>query len=181
MGAAASPNRFVLIGEVVKGIGLKGEVKLYPMLDFRQALLGCSYLQWRDGSVADIVSFRPAGQCLALKIRGVDNRDLADQMVGRELGFMSHHYLAADFPRPDGGLPFRWLDREVVTDAGEVLGIVSEVRLAGAGYVLVLPDPVDTAREIMIPALSPILQAEDDLCGSLVVDLPEGLLDVQRG
>jgi len=179
--AETEPNRFVVIGEIVKGIGLKGELKLYPLLDFRVELLDSDYLIWADGEPAGLVRHRPSGQCVAVKVRGVDNRNQADSSVGRKLGFMSANYLAVDFPRTAGGLPFRWLGREVVTDGGENLGTVTEVRLAGAGYVIVLPDPLDAAREIMIPALPPILRAENALSGALVVDLPEGLLDVQRG
>jgi hypothetical protein len=32
----------------------------------------------------------------------------------------------------------------------------------------------------MIPAVAPILHPENDLAGALIVDLPEGLFDVQR-
>ena len=30
---------FVAIGEIVKAVGLKGEIKLYPLLDFHPQLL----------------------------------------------------------------------------------------------------------------------------------------------
>jgi len=174
-------NRFVIIGEIVKAIGLKGEVKLYPLLNYHQALLASGYLQWRDGTTAEIVRHRQAGSCEALKLRDIDDRNAAESMVGRELGFMSHSYLAADFPRPAGGLPFRWLGRKVQTTAGQVVGVVEEVRVAGAGHMLVLADPEHTDRKVMIPAVAPILQPEDGLSGVLTVDLPEGLFDVQRG
>lgn len=65
----------------------------------------------------------------------------------------------------------------MVTGDGQVVGLVDEVRRAGAQYLLVIPDG---AREILIPALPPILRPEDELTGQLVIDPPEGLLDVQR-
>ncbi len=175
------PNQFVIIGEIVKAIGLKGEVKLYPLLNFHTALLLSDYLVWGDGVPVALIKQRPAGSCIALKLRDVDDRDAAEVMVGRELGFMSHSYLAADFPKPDGGLPFRWLGREVQTTTGQKIGTVTEVRVAGAGHMLVVPDPEQAAREIMIPAVAPILAPEDELSGVLVIDPPEGLFDVQRG
>ena len=179
--AETTPNRFVIIGEVVKGIGLKGEVKLYPLLDYYSELLLSGYAQWSDGKKAEITRFRQAGSCQALKVRGVDDRNAADAMVGQELGFMSHDYLAADFPKPDEGLPFRWLGREVQTTAGQTIGIVDEVRVAGAGLMLVLKDLEQAGQEILIPALAPILQPDAGLSGTLIVDPPEGLFDVQRG
>ncbi len=179
--AETTPNRFVIIGEVVKAIGLKGEVKLYPLLDYYGELLNSNYVEWKDGKAAEITRHRQAGSCRALTVRGVNDRNAAEAMVGQALGFMSHSYLAADFPKPDGGLPFRWLGREVQTTAGQTIGIVDEVRVAGAGLMLVLPNTEQLGKEILIPAVVPILQPDDGLTGTLIIDPPEGLFDVQLG
>lgn len=179
--AETTENRFVIVGEVVKAIGLKGELKFYPLLDYHEELLQSGFLQWQDGKTPEITRHRQAGSCRALKVRGVDDRNQADAMVGQVLGFMSHSYLTPDFPKPDGGLPFRWLGREVQTTAGQTIGIVDEVRVAGAGLMLVLPSTEEAGKEILIPALAPFLQLDDGLSGTLIVDPPEGLFDVQRG
>jgi len=174
-------DRFITIGELVKAIGLKGEVKLFPLLDFHEALLGSPYVVWSDGAPVEIERYRPAGNCEAVKIRAVDDRNAAEALVGREMGFMSGSYLEPDFPRPDGGLPFRYLGREVVTQAGQKVGTVDEVRFAAGSYLLVIPDPHAGGREILIPAVEPILRADGGVEGELVIDPPEGLLDVQSG
>ncbi len=179
--ADRTENRFVIIGEIVKAIGLKGEVKLYPLLNYHRELLLSGSLQWQDGAAFEIARHRQAGSCEALKLNGVDDRNAAEAMVGKVLGFMSHDYLAEDFPKPDGGLPFRWLGREVRTTDDQLVGIVDEVRVAGAGHMLVLEDPEEAGRELLIPAVAPILQPDDGLSGVLIVELPEGLFDVQRG
>ena len=171
-------DRFVCIGEVVKAIGLKGEVKLYPMLDYFEPLLDTGFLAWRDGTPVKVNLHRQAGSCVALKCPGVNDRNAAEAIVGRELGFMSTSYLDADFPRPAAGLPFRYLDRQVQTKTGEPVGKVEEVRLGGALYLLVIP--VESG-EILIPSVEPILEFDDQLEGPLVIDPPEGLLDVQSG
>jgi len=99
-------------------------------------------------------------------------------MVGRELGFLRSSYSDDDFPIPRGGLAFRYLGREVKTTDGKSVGIVDEVRLAGGVHLLVIPDG---ESEILIPAVSPILEMNDSLEGDLIIDPPEGLLDVQAG
>jgi 16S rRNA processing protein RimM len=170
---------FVAIGEVVKALGLRGEVKLYPLLDFWPDLLDSRFLVWKDGTPAEIASHRPAGACEALTLAGAVDRSAAEALVGRELGFRREAYAEADFPKPPRGLPFRWLGRPVVTAAGEAVGTVTEVRFTGAGHTLVIADPVGRAPEILVPAVPPILAPEDDLEGDLVIDPPEGLLDVQ--
>ena len=174
-------NRFVVIGELVKAVGLRGEVKLYPLLDYFEPLLDSSYVVWGDGTDVKVQRHRQAGSCEAVKLEGVDNRSTAENMVGRELGFMSASYLEDDFPRPPGGLPFRYLDRKVVTVTGDTVGMVDEVRFTGGGFLLVIPDARTAGREILIPAVAPILRPDEGLEGDLVIDPPEGLLDVQAG
>ena len=169
---------FVAIGEVVKAIGLKGEVKLYPLLDFWEPLLGSDFLVWQDGSPVRIRNHRLAGQIPALRLNGCDSRNQAEDLVGRQLGFLRASYLDPGFPRPAGGLPFRFLGRDVVTTTGQHVGQVDEVRLAGGSFLLVIPAG---KAEILIPAVEPILRPDDGLEGPLVIDPPEGLLDVHRG
>ncbi|MCK9994929.1 MAG: 16S rRNA processing protein RimM [Candidatus Krumholzibacteria bacterium] len=174
-------NRFIVIGELVKAVGLKGEVKLYPLLDFHEPLLDSPYLVWEDGGPVEIQWHRQAGSCEAVKVRSVDGRNAAEALVGRNLGFMSESYQEPDFPRPAGGLPFRYLGRQVTTVAGHEVGTVDEVRFTGSNYLLVIPDARAVGREILIPAVEPILRSDEGLDDVLVIDPPEGLLDVQSG
>lgn len=172
-------DRFVAVAEVVKAVGLKGEVKLYPLLDFHPALLTGGCLGWEDGGEVRILGHRQAKGGVVVRTDGCGDRDAAEALVGRTLGFRREDYLREDFPRPAAGLPFRYLGRPVVTVAGEIVGTVDEVRRAGGNFLLVVPGP---GGEILIPAVPPILQPDEGgLEGELVVDPPEGLLDVNRG
>ncbi len=170
---------FVCTGELVKAVGLKGEVKLYPLLDHFDELLDSPYVVWSDGSAVPVKRYRQAGSCLAVKFEGVNSRNDAEAMVGRKLGFIKPQYLEADFPKPRQGLAFRFVGREVRTKDGLQIGTVSEVRVGGGQYLLVIPDPEDSKLEILIPAVEPILQKDDSIEGDLIIDPPEGLLDVQ--
>ena len=165
---------WVVIAEVVKAVGLKGEVKLYHLIDFWEPLLESSYLRWADGTSAAITRHRSVRGGTVIKLTTVGDRSSAEAMVGRELGFARESYLRADFPRPTGGLPFRYLDREVRTIGGDFVGTVAEVLRYGAQVILVVPRG---GREVLIPAVAPILRPDDGLVGVLVVDPPEGLID----
>ena len=169
---------FVAIGEIVKAVGLRGEVKLYPLLDFHQPLLDSGFLVWGDGTPVRLRSHRPSGGCVVIRVDGSDDRDGAERLVGQELGFVPARYLEPDFPRPAAGLAFRYLERPVVTTDGHRVGRVAEVRRLGGQLLLVV---ASGDGEILIPAVEPILRADDGLEGDLVIDPPEGLLDVQRG
>ena len=170
----ADNTGFVPVADVVKAVGLRGEVKLYPLLDFHAPLLDSPYLRWQDGGLAVLEHARPAGTMVAVKPAGCDDRNQAEAMVGRQLGFQARDYLAPDFPRPPGGLPFRYLDRPVQQRDGTRLGEVHEVRRYTGQVLLVIEHD---GREVMIPAVPPILEPDAGLDGPLIVELPEGLLD----
>ena len=116
-----------------------------------------------------------------VKVSGIVGRNAAEALVGRNLGFMSESYLEPDFPRPAGGLPFRYLGRQVTTVDGHEVGTVDEVRFTGSNYLLVIPDARAVGREILITADEPSLRSNEGLEGALLIDPPEGLLDVQSG
>ncbi len=167
---------FISIGEVVKAVGLRGEIKLYPLLDFHEPLLASGYVVWQDGSPVEISRHRLTGGTAVLKLANVHGRNEAEALVGRYLGFARESYLAEDFPRPVEGLAFRYLERPIETVDGESVGTVTEVRRAAGSLLLVFQRD---GRDVMIPAVEPILRADDGLTGPLVVDPPEGLFDVQ--
>lgn len=166
---------FVVIAEAVKAVGLKGELKLYPLLDFHQPLLDSGYLMWEDGTALELRGHRPAGTCVAVAVVGSRDRNSAEALVGRQVGFRREDYLREDFPRPAGGLAFRYLGRTVVTVDGESVGTVDEVRRAAGTLLLVVRGG---GHDVLIPAVAEILRPDDGLEGDLVVDPPEGLLDV---
>ena len=174
MSGAAGSNGFVPVAEVVKAVGLKGEVKLYPLLDFHEPLLTSAYLRWDDGTEATLERVRPAGTAVAVKPRSCETREQAEALVGRQLGFQRDDYREPTFPRPAQGLPFRFLDRPVQLADGESLGSVHEVRRYVSQVLLVIEHQ---GREVMIPVVPPIVDADDALEGPIVVDPPEGLFD----
>jgi len=170
-----SADEFVPIADVVKAVGLKGEVKLFPLMDWYEPLLDTPYLVWDDGAPVEILKRRPSGNCLVVGTAGVADRDAAEGTIGRSVGFLRSRYTEPGFPRPPGGLPFRYLGREVRTVAGETVGTVDEVRRHGPQFTLVV---AGDDGEMMIPAVAPILSPDEGTAGPLVIDPPEGLLDV---
>lgn len=166
---------FIPVAEVVKAVGLKGDIKLYPLINWFEPLLDTDYLQWDNGQPLPMVSWRHNSNCYVVRIEGIDDRNGADAAVGRKIGFLRNRYPEPGFPKPSTGLPFRYLERELVDTHGTVIGIVDEVRLYGAQFTLVV---MIDGRQVLIPAIAPILRPDEVLDGPLVIDPPEGLLDV---
>ncbi|MFH1842831.1 MAG: hypothetical protein ABIF77_06450 [bacterium] len=166
---------FVIVAEVVKAVGLRGEVKLFPFIDWHPPLLDSEFLRWDDGNLLVCRKARAQGQAVVIGLEGCRDRNQAENLVGRQIGFLRTDYLDPTFPRPPAGLPFRYLHREVCSKSGARVGAVSEVRRYGNQYMLVL---LVAGREVLIPAVEPILRENDGLEGPLIIDPPEGLLDV---
>ncbi len=168
-------DRFVPVAEAVKAVGLKGEVKLYPLLDWYDPLLEAGYLVWDDDTPVTATGFRYKGACPVVQIAGAGDRNAAEKLIGRQLGFIRDRYPDPDFPKPEGGLPFRYLDREVQLTDGEYVGSVVEVMLCGSQLLLVVRGQ---DREVLIPVVDAILRPDPGMEGALVIDPPKGLLDV---
>ncbi len=165
---------FVPIAEIVKAVGLRGEIKLYHLIDFHGPLLDTDFLVWEDGEPLRVTGWRSVKGATVISVDSIADRNAAEAAVGRLLGFRRESYRDEAFPRPGGGLAFRLVGREVRLGDGSLIGRVDEVRRYGAQLTLVI---LRDGREVLIPAVAPILRQDDALEGPLTIDPPEGLLD----
>ena len=113
---------------------------------------------------------------MVAKFAGCDDRDAAEAMVGRELGFDREDYLAPDFPRPPEGLAVP-LPRPAGGDHGGRDGGRRWTR-CDATRPRCSWSCSASGREVLIPAVAPILRPDAGLDGPLVIDPPAGLLEV---
>ena len=173
--AIQAPDQFVPVAEVVKAVGLRGEYKLYPLVDWHPDLLESRFLRWRDGAPFRPSDYRSDRSCVVVRTGECVTREGAEALVGRVIGFDRAQYLEPDFPRPPGGLPFRYLGRPVELAGGGAVGRVSEVRRYASQVLLVVTR--GDGGEVLVPAVAPILLPDDSLTGPLVIDPPAGLIE----
>ena len=128
----------VTLGKVGAVYGIKGWLKIHSFTDDQEAIL--DYFPWslklgdKIQSV-DITDWRKHNNGLVVKVAGIDDRDVAQKLVGSEI-FVSEEALS---DLPDG--EFYWRDligMAVVTDKGYDLGRVSDIMETGANDVLVV-------------------------------------------
>jgi 16S rRNA processing protein RimM len=170
---------FVEMGEIVRAVGLRGEIKLLISGDFDEAVMASEFLQLREQggtlSRAKILRSRWKGETLVVGIEGISDRNAAEAAVGGLLGFSEADYDHAEFPRPEGHLPFVYSDLSVVDVSGEQLGSVEEVLCLPANRVLRVRRP--DGSEVLIPVIAPVVR-ELDLEGKrLVIEPLPGMLD----
>ena len=111
---------------------------------------------------------------LILKLRGIDSIAEVERRVGAELAISE-----TDLPPAEEGLfyTFHLKGCTVVTTQGESLGIVTDVLDSGGTHILKV-DGKD--GEILIPFAQSYLCKVDLGQRRIDVELPEGLLDLNR-
>jgi 16S rRNA processing protein RimM len=163
----------VRVGTVVRAIGLKG---MLGVAGSEGGLAELRRVALRRGDAAPeerrVLLARPQGRVWALEIEGVSDRTAAEAWVGSEVLAWRE-----DLGEAGEGLHY-WGDLEglaVETKQGEPLGAVAGLLETGAVDVLVVRG---AQGELLIP-LAPYVTVDRE-AGKVVVDPPEGLLELGR-
>ena len=152
----------IRVGQVAGAYGLDGAVKVVPLTDFADRFdAGATFLI--DGAERQVEWSRPGHPGLVVKMRGVDNRTLADLYRGRYMELPEE----ASRPLAEG----RFYHHQVVglavlTSSGRPLGTISEILERPANDVWVSREG---AVEHLIPATKDAVVEVDVLGGRVVV------------
>ena len=164
----------LVVGHIGKAHGLRGEVVVHVRTDEPEerfvpgavfvtasGKLTLESLRWHQGRV--IAQFE-----------GVHDRNLAETLRGTELQVDSASLLPPD--DPDEFHDHQLVGLRVVGTDGTELGSVERIDHAPASDLLVMAKA--GGGTALIPFVSQIVPTVDLAAGRVVVDLPEGLLDL---
>ncbi len=161
----------VRIGKVVRAIGLQGHLGVAgsdgALATLRQVALG---RPGQEPGFHRVLEARRQGRLWAVRVEGSSDRTAAEGWVGAEVWAFRE-----DLGEAGEGRYF-WADLEglpVVTGTGEVVGRVTGLVETGGVDVLVVDGP---RGERLVP-LAPYVEVDRE-AGRIVVDPPEGLLDL---
>ncbi|MFN4141115.1 ribosome maturation factor RimM [Aestuariivirga sp.] len=165
---------WVLVGAITGAHGIRGEVKLRSFTAEPDAIAGYSPLETSRGVTVEIVRLRPQKDGFIAVLKGVSDRNAAEALKGTEL-FVPRERLPQ--PAEDEVYVHDLLGLPVLLADGTLLGEIVDVADYGAGDLI---DVKLAGRDgtVLIPfAAQYVLAAEG---GKVVVDLPEGFLDVEE-
>jgi 16S rRNA processing protein RimM len=169
-------NDLISVARIARPQGHRGEVIADLLTDFpeRFARLDRVYVKRADGRLLalDLESSRPHKGRVALKFAGCDSVDTAEGLRGARV-MISRDELV-ELPE-DTYYDFELIGCEVVGAGGQMLGRVDAVQNYGAAPLLVIRDG---KRELLIPLVLSICVEIDTARKRIVVDPPEGLLDL---
>ena len=172
----AGSSELVIIARAVRPRGLKGEIVAQLLTDFPD----------RFEDIEELVLVSPKGERttkrledywfqndrVVLKLADYDDVEAAKELVGFELAVPESERV----PLPADQY-YDWeLEGCTVKVGAESIGIVKSVLKTGGTEILVVADESD--RERLIPFADSIVVKVDPAQKTIVVDPPEGLLDL---
>jgi 16S rRNA processing protein RimM len=166
----------VLLGKIVATHGIKGQLRIAVYSGEFETILSLSSLMLKgpDGGLEtlEVATSAVHGKKLLVALKGYGSINQVLHLVGREI------YSTRDqMPELSEG-EFYWCDLlglKVMTDGGELLGILADIIATGSNDVYVVKDD---GREYLIPALEDVVLDIDLNKGIMMVSPPEGLLDL---
>jgi 16S rRNA processing protein RimM len=171
--APEQSDELIAVGRVGAARGLRGDVFVEPWTDVPdERFLPGAVLRTRSGSLTVTAASRATGKQV-VHFAGVDDRTGAEALRGTEL------FIPA-IDRPKLADPDEFYDSDLVglaavTVDGAPVGKVTSVTHAGAVAYLVVEDD---GRQSLVPFVAAIVPAVELDAGRVVLDPPEGLLDL---
>ena len=168
-------ERPVPLGEIVATHGLEGWLKVNPFNPETSAFDSSREVildKEGDRTPHEIESSKRHGRQILVKLRAVDGIDDARKWVGATLCVDA----AALGPlEPGQYYHFQVVGLEVYALQGERIGVITRVWSTPGGELYVVQG---TTKEFLIPAVKEIIEKVDFAAGRVIINPPEGLLDL---
>ena len=168
-------KEYLEIGEIVGTHGVRGEMRVNPYCDSPDFFTGFKTLFYdATGSCAvRVISARPHGNVVLLRLEGVESIERAQAMRGRLL-----YIKRADANLPDGRYFIAELIGCEVHDAdnpAKLYGTLTDVSETGANDVWYITAP--NCREYLIPAIPDVVIDTDVARNTITIRPLRGIFD----
>ena len=151
-------SEYLMIGEITKPQGVRGEVKVRPCTCDPERFEGLDtvYIE-KDGGYAPlkITVNRLGADAVFMNVEGVTDRDTAEALRGTLLYIDRAHAVALD---EDSNFLTDLYGLRGVVDDGRDLGKLTEVMQPGGNDVYIFKGPLG---EVLVPALRSVVAAVD--------------------
>jgi 16S rRNA processing protein RimM len=159
-----------LIGVIVKAQGIKGEVKVKPYTDTPDVLCHLTHVII-EGEIVKVDASRCDNTMAYIKLEGVDDRNMAEEMRSKEIYVEKSHVPAL----PKGRHYINdLLGCAVYDDEKQSLGELTDILQNGANDVYVIKNP---KGEIMVPVIKSVIKSIDASKKEIIL-IKERLMEV---
>lgn len=167
----------IIVARAVKPRGLKGELVADVLTDFPERFAGITELTGvgpgGQRTQLELENYWFQNDRMVLKFAGYENIESAKVLVGYEFGLPEAQRVELS---KDEFYDWELEGCSVENKLGPVVGIVRQVMRTGGVELLVVED--EKQREILIPMVRSIVVDIDVSNKKILIDPPEGLLDL---
>lgn len=161
------------IGQIVKVQGLKGDMRVYPLTDYKERFEEIDWVYISDDTKTkyEIEKVRYKGNVVILKIKGIDTINDAEKLIKKYLKIPRENARELE---DDEYFISDLIGIKAYTVDGEYVGVLNDVLQTGANDVYLIKN--DENKEILIPAIKkfvPELSIEDK---KMIIDPIEGMM-----
>jgi 16S rRNA processing protein RimM len=168
----------LVVGRVVRPHGIRGELAVEVRTDMPELRFAAGSVlgtEPADRGPLTVSAARWHAGRLLVTFRGYADRTRAEALRGTLLVMDS---AAAGAAGPDEFHDYQLVGLEVLTVAGERLGVVTDVLHHGQDLLVIAPAGARSRHgEILVPFVAAIVPEVDVAAGRLVIDPPPGLID----
>lgn len=161
------------VGQVVNTYGIKGFVKVVPLVDNNSQFKDFKVLYIQNKNKIhelQIEEVKFSKNLVLLKFKGIETIEQAEEL--------RNFYLQAkrsDIKLEEGAhFIVDLIGLEVYTEEGKLLGKLKEVLQPGANDVYIVED--ETKKEILLPAIPDVIKKIDIANNKMIVKLLKGLI-----
>ena len=168
-------EQLVPVGEIVATHGLVGWLKVNPFNPETTAIAGDRQLIIeKDGrrTAQQLESSKRNKRQILIKLRGVDGIDDARKWVGAIICVDAN---ALEPLAPGQYYHYQIVGFEVCALSGERIGVITRVWSTPGGELYVVQGP---KKEHLVPAVKEIIEKIDFAAGRIIINPPEGLLNL---
>ncbi len=170
-----STPEWIELGTIGRPHGLRGEVTLLVPARYQEAFAALDTVYWNKAkATAPIESMRFHKGHFLVQFRKVNDRDAAESVRGTVVFAKVEDLREAGF---DATFPDELIGFTVVTEAGEMIGVVEDVLDYPAGELVQVRNG---AREHLIPNVPEIVIAVEPEADRMIVRPTPGLLDLNN-
>ena len=162
----------VKLGKITAPVGIKGEVRVYPYTDEPTRFSSIEKLD-ADGVSFDVEKVRYLKNMVILKLSGIDSRNDAEQMRGKELSMEKE--MLWDIPE-DTYFVKDLLGCIATSEDGTFIGTLSDVIKNNAQDLYEITK--EDGNTFLLPAVKEFVLCVDTQSKKITVRLVEGLTDL---
>lgn len=165
----------IKLGKIVGTFGIKGELKIYPLTNYKEMFLDFEYLFValdKEILKINVVKARIQKNTVIILLEGINSINQAQDFIGRDILIEE-----SSLPELDEAeeYVYKLLGMKVYLENNELLGSISDVFDNGAHGIYEIKD--ENGKEILIPVLDDTIVSRDFDEGKMVVKILPGLLD----